>query len=75
MPRAHSSIGSSAGVQAASELHADAHLHGRALTQRLLRWREVVDFSSYVWQSRMHKDFKIADLYPLPNDARQPAPG
>ena len=32
MPRAHSSIGSVAGAHYASELHADAHLHGRALT-------------------------------------------
>jgi hypothetical protein len=32
MPRAHNSIGSSAGAQYASELHANAHLHGRALT-------------------------------------------
>jgi hypothetical protein len=32
MPRAHSSIGTVAGAHAASELHADGHLHGRALT-------------------------------------------
>jgi hypothetical protein len=32
MPRAHSSIGSVSGAQPASEVHADAHLHGRALT-------------------------------------------
>jgi hypothetical protein len=32
MPRAHSSIGSVSGAYHASDLHADAHLHGRALT-------------------------------------------
>lgn len=32
MPRAHSSIGTVGGAHAAAELHADAHLHGRALT-------------------------------------------
>jgi hypothetical protein len=32
MPRAHSSIGPDSGAHAASDLLADAHLHGRVLT-------------------------------------------
>jgi hypothetical protein len=32
MPRAHSSIGTVSGAHPASDLHADGHLHGRALT-------------------------------------------
>ena len=32
MPRAHSSIGSASGAQAAADLHADVQQHGRALT-------------------------------------------
>jgi hypothetical protein len=31
MPRAHSSIGAASVAQAASDLHAEAHLHGPAL--------------------------------------------
>ncbi len=49
------------------------NVRGRALTQRLLRWREVVDLGSYIWQSRTHKGFKIADLYPLPNPTQRDA--
>jgi hypothetical protein len=46
------------------------NLSRRALAQRLLRWREVPDLASYVWKSRTHKGFKIADVYPLPSVQR-----
>jgi len=42
------------------------NLSGRSLMQRLLRYREPLDFASYVWRSRTSKDFKIADLLPAP---------
>jgi hypothetical protein len=32
MPRAHSAIATDTGTHAAADIHADAHLHGRALT-------------------------------------------
>ena len=32
MPRAHSSIAADTSAHAAADIHADAHLHGRALT-------------------------------------------
>jgi hypothetical protein len=32
MPRAHSSLGATAAAHTAADVHADAHLHGRALT-------------------------------------------
>jgi UDP-MurNAc hydroxylase len=41
------------------------NLQARALWQRLLRWREVIDFGSYVWQSRTRQGFRISDLYPM----------
>ncbi|HET8938974.1 MAG TPA: MBL fold metallo-hydrolase [Polyangiales bacterium] len=37
----------------------------RSLRQRLLRWREVLDFASYFWQTRTRRDFRIRDLYPI----------
>ena len=44
----------------------------RAISQRLRRWREVLDLGSYIWRSRTRRDFRISDLYPLPGpDASQ----
>jgi hypothetical protein len=41
----------------------------RAITGRLRRWREVVDVINIIYRIKIRKNFRIADLYPLPDRA------